>query len=134
MNLKSLLTEHFCSAYQIDFTKDYKIETIKARDLMVSERIDLIAKYKYIEHKEKGFDMTFVKEVYENHIEAFSLGSFSEPGNNSKDSIEKYLSTFDYLINEIKENGIDQNVSVVPVGANNVTKYFIFSVFSTIFQ
>jgi hypothetical protein len=119
MDLMALLGGYFCDTYNISEENDYKIEKIKARELIVAGRIDLIAKLKYVEYKEKGYDLSFIKEVYIKHIEAFTFGSYSENGNDNKNSIEQYLNTFDYLIESIKENGIDENISVIPVGRNN---------------
>lgn len=119
MDLKSLLTEYFCDLYKLGYEGNYKIERINARKLIVPGRIDLIAKLKYVEFREKGYDLTFIKELYTRHIEAFTLGTFTEGGNDSKDSIEKYFKTFDSLIDNIKENGLDENISVIPVGRNN---------------
>jgi len=81
----------------------------------------LIAKYKYVEHREAGYNLSYVKELYAAHIEAFSSGKFTEPGQeDTKNSIEKYLSAFDDLIESIATNGFDKNISVVPVGKDNV--------------
>ena len=82
-------------------------------------RIDLIPKMKYIEHRESNYHTEYVKELYTRHIEAFTIGTYTEQGNEWKNSIEKYISTFDMLIDDIKCNGIDENVSVIPVGKNN---------------
>jgi hypothetical protein len=120
MDLKSLLSKYFCDSYNIDLSKGYKVEKIKASELIVPERIDLIAKLKYIEHREKGYDMTFVKNVYVRHIEAFSCGTYKEPGNDDKTSIEKYFKTFDLLIDDIKDKGFSDDISIIPVGKNNV--------------
>lgn len=120
MDLKSLLTDYFCQEYNIDLSKTYEIEEVSAKTLITKHRIDLIAKWKYIEYKEKGYDLTFIKELYTAHIEAFSLGTFIEPGNDNKNSIEKYFHDFDFLINDIKCNGFDENISIIPVGSNNV--------------
>lgn len=99
---------------------NYEIEEVEAKELIVPERLDLIAKLKYIEHRENGHSLDFVKALYKAHIEAFSNGSFTEPGNDSKNSINKYLNTFNNLIDNIKQNGMDYNISVIPVGKNNV--------------
>lgn len=120
MKLNQILTDYFCQQNNINIDAPYKIEEVDAVDLLVPERIDLIAKWKYIEYREKGFDLSYIKELYTSHIEAFSNGSYTEPGNEDKDSIEKYFKTFNHLIDTIKKNGIDKSISVIPVGQNNV--------------
>jgi hypothetical protein len=119
MKLNSVLTDYFCTQHKIDTNIDYKIEKIDAQHLLIPERIDLIAKLKYIEYREKGYDLTFIKELYTAHIEAFSYGSFTEPGSEEKNSIRRYFESFDNLIDNIKQNGINKNISVIPVGCNN---------------
>lgn len=75
-----------------------------------------MAKYKYIEFKEKGLESSFGEEVYRKHIEAFTKGTFAEPGNPNKNSIDRYIETFDSLIDSIKKKGFDANLSLVPIG------------------
>ena len=120
MHIKKLLSEHFCEFYDI---KDgpYTIEMIDARNLIVPERLDLIAKYKYIEHREKGLNLSYAKDLYIAHIEAFSSGTFIEPGQEkTKNSASAYLRVFDGLIDSVKAGGFDSAVSVVPVGRGNI--------------
>lgn len=119
VNVEKLLGRYFCDTYNIDLTKRYEIEYVNARELLVPGRIDLIAKYKYIEAKEKGYNCKFINELYDKHIEAFSAGSYNEPGNDEKNSIKKYIDTFEVLIKNIKKSGIDETISVIPVGKNN---------------
>lgn len=118
MKLNTVLSAYFCQHYHADCDGDYQIELIDASKLIIAERIDLMAKMKYIEFREKGYNLTFVKELYTRHIEAFSLGTFSELGNNNKNSIQKYFDTFHDLIDHIKQNGIDEKISIIPVGSN----------------
>ena len=117
--LVSKLTEYFCKENNIDLNVNRTVEKVNARELIIKNRIDLVAKMKYIEHREKKYDLTFIKKLYTAHIEAFSLGTFTEPGNEDKNSINKYFRTFDHLIDHIKMNGVDENISVIPVGRNN---------------
>ena len=83
-------------------------------------RFDLMAKYKYVEFREKGYDMHFARDLYVRHIEAFSGGSFREPGSETKTSADAYLSEFDALIDSIRTNGYDASSGAVPVNEKNV--------------
>ena len=65
------------------------------------------------------YNCKFINELYDKHIEAFSAGSYNEPGNDEKNSIKKYIDTFEVLIKNIKKSGIDETISVIPVGKNN---------------
>jgi len=119
MEFNSLLADYFCHQYNISNNAKLTIEEVDARELIVPERIDIIAKLKYIELREKGYDLTFIKELYKAHIESFSLGTFTEPGNDNKNSVNIYFNIFDSLIDNIKEVGFDKQISVIPVGGNN---------------
>ena len=97
-----------------------KIEYIRARELLVSSRLDLVVKYKYVEAYDKGLDIAFIQDLYYAHLEAFSEGAFIEPGKeNTKKSYQNYVTVFHELIESIKENGVKKEWSVIPVGRNN---------------
>lgn len=120
MMVQELLGCHFCESYHISLTGEYELEWIDAKELLTYNRIDLIAKYKYVEFLDKGYDMTFATELYFEHIKAFSSGSFVEPGQEStKNNFESYLSSFHSLIIAIKNN-FDPRVSAIPLGKNNI--------------
>ena len=93
---------------------------VPAGQLMSPLRFDLMAKYKYVEFREKGYDMQFARDLYVRHIEAFSGGSFREPGSETKTSAEAYLSEFDALIDSVREHGYDASLGAVPVNEKNV--------------
>ncbi len=120
MQIEQLLSKSFCDVYHIDLEKEYEIEFVDAIDLLVPERIDIIAKYKYVECYDKGYDIDFIRNLYVKHIEAFSLGKFTEPGNPNKVCLQDYLNIFHELINTIRETGINPDISVIPVGRNNI--------------
>lgn len=115
----NLLTEYFIDANNITEDTPYSIFEIDANELIVSDRIDLIAKLEYIDFKEKSIKCDFAKELYIKHIEAFSNGTYTEPGTPEKNNISKYLEQFDKLIDKIKHDGFDPKISLIPVGRNN---------------
>ncbi|MCR8660661.1 hypothetical protein [Paenibacillus endoradicis] len=120
MKNKDIFTKYFCEMHSIDFEEEANIIYVKARDLICAERLDLIVKFKYVEHKNKGYDLSYIKEVYHAHIEAFSNGTFTEPGTEEKNSINKYFKEFDLLIDSIEREGVNYQKSVIPLGSNNV--------------
>ena len=83
------------------------IQMVPARQLMSPLRFDLMAKYAYAEYLLEGRESAFAEELYTKHIEAFSGGSFQEPGNESKNSAEAYRKMFRDLIDSIKTSGYD---------------------------
>lgn len=94
---------------------DNKFFWLPARNLITADRIDLMAKYTYVEHRAKGFDMNWATELYSKHIEAFSAGLYKETGQPLKNSLRAYIDTFDELIESIGYGEFDENKSVIPV-------------------
>ncbi|ONI42135.1 hypothetical protein AN640_07620, partial [Candidatus Epulonipiscium fishelsonii] len=109
------LNPHLRNIYGIKENDIFIEEQINAKELVTHDRIDLIAKIKYVEHLDKGYDMEFATELYKKHIEAFSLGSFNEGDLSGKTNFDAYLTTFNQLIFSIKNHKFDKNISVVPV-------------------
>lgn len=115
-----LLSENFVKTKQITKDTPCEIREMDAKELLCPERLDLAAKIAYIEAREKGEDMSFARELYRKHIEAFSEGCYTEPGDENKTSLERFFSAFDELIDNYKENGFDSDKSLVPIGRDNI--------------
>lgn len=120
VNISEYFSPYFIKTWRCEPDIELSVDYVQPEQFLVSNRIDLICKLFYIECREKKADMTFAKELYTEHLRAFSEGTFTEPGNKEKNTIEKYLATFDKLIDEIKTNGFDASKSVVPVSDNGV--------------
>lgn len=110
------LDPYFKDYNKIDESSQHEIFYMEAQDLINKKRIDIIVKYYYIKARESGENMEFAQELYKKHIEAFSDGTFTEEGNKDKNSIERYIETFDKIIDSFKEKGFDEEVSLIPVG------------------
>lgn len=82
---------------------------------LTANRFDLAFKLSYLEDLNSGKDVSQSLKYYQEHIKVFSLGSYVEPGNKNKNSIEKYISTFNSLNDDIKHNGFNGNKSQIPV-------------------
>ena len=120
VNISQYFSPYFLQTWRYEDDVELPVEYCLPAQFLVSDRIDLICKLYYIECREKKVDMTFAKELYTEHLRAFSEGTFKEPGNDEKDSLEKYFHTFNHLIDDIKENGFDARKSVIPVSDNAV--------------
>ena len=120
VNIKDYFSPYFIRIWRCEPDIELKVDYVQPEQFLVSNRIDLICKLFYIECREKRADMTFAKELYTEHLRAFSEGTFTEPGNEEKNTIEKYFSTFDRLIDDIKKNGFDVSKSVIPISDNGV--------------
>lgn len=118
--LDLLLGIHFCDSHNIEYNQSYEIEWVDANTLITKERIDLIAKLMMLRNLSGEVCLDFYEKIYVTHIEAFSLGTFQEPGDVNKSSTDDYIRTFRELYENISLNGFDDNISIVPVGKDNV--------------
>ena len=113
VEISRLIELHF----KRDLVQDnYEVKTIKAINLLTHTRFDLAFKLLYLEMKTK--DVEFSKNIYKEHISAFSLGKFTEPGNKDKNSIDKFLEEFDKTFEDIKINGFDTTKTLIPLSKN----------------
>lgn len=115
----NLITQYVIDNYHIDMNLSYEISEIPARELITYNRFDLMAKWLYIDDKEKGLTAGCGYQVYYDNIHAFSGGSFLEPGTDEKDSFARYTEDLDRLIGEMKEMGFDASKSLIPLGMND---------------
>jgi len=111
--LKKIIEPHF---YEDLISGEYKLETIDARQLLTYNRFDLSFKLMFL--KMVGLDAKFAQEAYEEHIRALSLGKFKEPGNSKKNNIDEYLKAFENIFSNIKKNGFNKEISVIPLSVN----------------
>jgi len=111
--LLQLIEPHF----EKDLVQDsYEIKTIKAKSLLTHTRFDLAFKLLYLEMMDR--DIRFAKEIYIEHIRAFSLGKFTEPGNEEKNSIDRFIEEFHKTFKDIKINGFDGSKTLIPLSKN----------------
>ncbi len=111
--LLSLIEPHF---YKDLKSESYKVESFQANKLLTYNRFDIAFKLLYLDFKNKNVD--FAKEIYIEHIRAFSLGSFTEPGNEDKNNSEIFIKEFNKIFENIKKNGFDKNKTVIPLSSN----------------
>jgi len=111
--VKKLLERHLEKSL---VNKMYTSKTIEARELLTSTRFDVAFKLLYLEIKSKNIE--FAKEIYKEHIRAFSLGKFTEYGNKEKDSIRVFFKEFDDTFENINLNGFDNTKSLIPLSKN----------------
>ena len=93
-----------------------KENKVNPKDLLTHNRLDIAFKYVYL--KFKKCIPKFSKELYKHHIYAITNGLYRE-GNTTKDSFQKFVSSFDKTFKSIKENGFDPKISTIPITANN---------------
>ena len=96
--------------------KHHVVMDFDSLDLLVYSRIDLAFKLFYLDLIEVQPDLATL--VYKEHIRALSMGSYSEPGDSNKNSIEDYLKSFNKTMLSIRENGFDSNRTLIPLSNN----------------
>ena len=111
--LRNRIELHF---YEDLASSEYKVETIDATQLLTWNRFDLSFKLMFL--KMISHDVKFAQKAYEEHIGAFSLGKFKEPGDSQKDNITNYIKVFHDIFNDIKNYGFDDNKSIIPISKN----------------
>ena len=84
--------------------------------LVTRNRFDIAIKLIFIDLMK--YDVEFSTELYKEHIRAFSLGKYTEPGQADKDSIEKFISSFNNTYESIKETGFKKHTSIIPLCKN----------------
>lgn len=114
----NLLTEHFLKVNNITDINNFEIEDIFAKELIVPERFDLMAKYLYGKAILENINIPFAEELYLAHIGAFSDYTFIEGDGLGKNSKEKYISSFKNILYSIRNKGFDEKESLIPVGSN----------------
>lgn len=86
-------------------------------NLLNSSRFDLAFKLLYLDLYKKSPDLA--ENIYKDHIRAFSLGRFIEPGNKKKVGIKKFLKDFKNIYFSIKQNGFYKN-KPLPVSKSGI--------------
>lgn len=112
------LDSYFLEYNEVDEETPHSVFYMNPEQLLNPRRIDIVAKYYYIKAREKGENLKLAIELYRKHIEAFSDGTFSEPGNSKKSTFDDYLTYFDKMIDSFKSIGFDESLSIIPVGKN----------------
>ena len=111
--ISNLLEKHF---YKDLSNAMYEVKKVQAYTLLTHSRLDIAFKILYLEML--GYDVAFSEEIYKEHIRAFSLGKFTEPGNDNKDSIDKFIEEFKRTYESIEVNGFNSKETLIPLSTN----------------
>ena len=94
------------------------------KELLHPSRFDLMAKYLYLKSLDKNLETDFFKEMYHKHLITFN-GCKEFPDTTlgerglSKTNINAFINSFKILIDNIKNDGYDNNFPI-PIGKNGV--------------
>ena len=113
--IKPLLEPHIYELLDKDY---YKIENLDPKNLINKSRFDLNSKLLYLDgFSTENFNY---KDLYHSFINAFSLGSFKEPGNPYKNSFEIYEKSFADIYKSIKLEDFNTKKSLVPISKEGI--------------
>lgn len=115
--IKDLISDYFIKSWNLDIEEELDIAYVEAKQFLTPQRLDLVCKLIYIDCYINNKNLNYAIEIYKEHIRAFSEGTFIEPGNPEKNSIEKYIDSFNEMILTCSK-GISHKQSVVPVGVD----------------
>ena len=113
--IKPLLESHIYDQLQKD---SYIIESLDPKNLINKSRFDLNSKLLYLDgYSRKNFNY---EDLYHSFINAFTLGSFKEPGNPLKNSFEIYKKSFEDLYKSLKLADFNKAKSLVPISKEGI--------------
>lgn len=112
IDLLPLVESHF---HEYILNADYAVQLKSASDLLSWNRLDLAFKLLYLERKDEC--ESFAREIYKEHLNALTLGSFKEPGNLEKDSVDRFLDDFEHTYQTISTVGFDPGQSLIPLSS-----------------
>ncbi|MBL1457965.1 MAG: hypothetical protein COA34_008900 [Methylophaga sp.] len=107
-----------CHFHENLTNSEYEVLFKPASELLTWNRLDLAFKLLYLEHKSNC--ITFAEEIYREHIEALTLGSYKEPGNSEKNSAQSFIDEFEHTFHAISSMGFDQNQSIIPLSSGSI--------------
>jgi hypothetical protein len=90
----------------------YDLHLSAPHELLTWNRLDIAFKLIYLDYR--NVCATFARDIYLEHINALTLGEYTEPGNIEKNSKEKFIAEFNRTYENISSNGFDTSRSLIP--------------------
>lgn len=113
--LKDRLSEMVYKQYRLSEETAYEELEVSAETLLSSKRLDIAAKYLYLSLRRLCPD--YARKVYLEHIRCMTKGSYVEPYSN-KNTKEKFVDSFEKLVQELQNNGYSPTALPVPIDRN----------------
>ena len=110
---KTKIEPHFHKYIKREYHDIYETEPVS---FLKWNRFDIALKL-FFDMKDKNPNLA--ERIYAEHIRAFSIGKFIEPGNEAKNSINIYIDDFDKLYKSILCNGFDEGKTLIPSSRKN---------------
>lgn len=108
--LHPLLERHLHDHLHDDF---YKVHESDPKSFLTWNRLDVAMKVLCLNLK--SVHPQLYRDIYRNHIACFTNYQYAEPGDDYKNSFEKYIEVFEKIYSDISAHGFDSNKSIVPV-------------------
>jgi hypothetical protein len=103
--------------YRDRLPPDARVETIDDPiSLLTWNRLDIAIKLAWLTHKD--LSTSAFSTLYAEHLRFFSLGTFVEPDNPAKNTLETYFDAFEAIKRSIGEQGFDPALSVIPLAVD----------------
>lgn len=93
-----------------------EIFKVPAIQLITANRYDLLIKLAYLDARYSNPDRA--TRLYDEHIRAFGLGSYTEPEKPEKKNLESFLIEFDAIYESLAKNGFDNCRSIIPLASD----------------
>lgn len=113
--IDKFITKFMKEAYKLDKDTQYEILQVNPISLVNKNRIDIMAKLIYLEMKEVCNE--YATDLYLEHIRVMTKDSFVEAGSDKKDK-SSFITSFEYLLKNMKENGFEKESLPIPVDKN----------------
>ncbi len=109
----------FTNSWYSDLNKHkYTVEEV-IPNFILDKRMDIGILLYYIDSKIKNYDRKKSIYLYKKRIEIVTKGSFSEIGNEKKNTFKSYLDVFDSLISDFQNNNFVTTKSLIPIDREN---------------
>ena len=129
------ISPYLCKTLKLNETSNYTLLKIKSNCICLYNRLDILAKYYFAFCKIHNIMSTYAYDLYKEHIRAFSSGTFKEPGQPNKNSIQQYIDVFENMLNSFNNNEFESFESYIPFskdlipldGAHRITCHILFN-------
>ena len=107
--------ENLVEPFVVDLltASSYDIDLVAPERLLTWNRLDLAFKLLFLELKERHPKLAL--QIYREDIRCQTLGTFTEHENETKNTFEKYVSTFEKIERSIRGGGFNPRKSLVPL-------------------
>lgn len=112
--LSELIESHLAQTLK---QEEYEIVECNAKALLHPNRFGIAFKLFFLHYRESNYDLA--RDIFLDHIRAFSFGSYKEPYSKKKGR-GAYLRTFDKIIKSIQRSGFDPKRSILVLSRDKI--------------